>query len=187
MVEEIFKPIEGYPGYYVSNLGRVQSRKRKDYIFLSMTKSRLGYKIVQVVNRCNPITLYVARLVLAAFVGYPADPWLCYAHHKDGDLENCDIENLEWIVCETTAEYNPEKSHRRGVLKPDTTKSRMTESKLNQSQETIQKIVTSRCKTMKARREKGIGYNKKKSNPGIVTNKMKDDIQKIIDAKQELK
>lgn len=151
MIEEVFRPIEGYPGYYVSNLGRVQSRKRKEPIFLARVQSRLGYTIVQVVNRCNPITLYVARLVLAAFVGYPADPWLCYAHHKDGDLENCCIDNLEWIVCETTDEYDPTVSHRRGVLKPDTTKARMSEAKYKQSKETIQKIIQARIHTMQTR------------------------------------
>ena len=184
MMEE-FRPIIGHPGYFISNLGRVKSSKYKEDRMLSMTTSSHGFLIVQLVER-RPMSHQVARLVLEAFVGYPADPWLCYAHHKDGDLENCNIENLEWIICETTDEYDPSKSHRRGVLKPDTTKARMTEAKLNQSQETIQKIMTSRSKTMKVRREKGIGY-KKKTDPGVVTNKMKEDIQKVIDAKKELK
>ena len=152
MKEEVFKPINGYPGYYVSNLGRVKSEKRKNPIFLSQTKSRLGYVVVQVISKCKSITMHVSRLVLEAFVGFPADPWLCYAHHKDGDLSNCCIDNLEWIVCETTEEYDPEVSHRRGVLKPDTTKDRMTAAKYCQSRETIQKIIAARVRTMQLKR-----------------------------------
>lgn len=152
MQEEVFKPINGYPGYFVSNLGRVRSDKRKTPIYMSINKSRLGYMLVEIMQKCRPITLYVSRLVLEAFEGYPADPWLCYAHHKDGDLTNCCLDNLEWIICETTEEYDPQKSHRRGVLKPDTTKERMVEGKYNQSRETIQKIVEARTRTMMLKR-----------------------------------
>jgi hypothetical protein len=88
------------------------------------------------------------RIVLETFRGYPADPWLCVAHHLDGDRTNCRLDNLEWVVCETTAEYDPQKSHRRGVLKPDFTKDRMTEAKLHQSRETIEKGLINRRKTM---------------------------------------
>lgn len=157
-MQEIFKPIEGYLGYYVSNMGRVLSKKRIEPIILSKHKMRLGYNTVQMWNKSKLDTLYIARLVLAAFEGYPAEPWLCYAHHKNGDLDDCRLENLEWIVCETTDEYDPKVSHRRGVLKPDLTKEKMTQAKLNQSKDTIEKGTINRLKTLQLR----YNYNIKK-------------------------
>ena len=150
-MEEVFRPIEGFPGYYISNLGRVQSRKRITPIFMATQKSRLGYKTVFLWREDELKSLYVGRTVLSAFLGYPADPWLCYCHHKNGDLDDCRLENLEWIVCKTTDEYDPTKSHRKGVLKPDITKERMTEAKYNQSRSTIEKAVMTRTRTIELR------------------------------------
>lgn len=150
-MEEIFKPVKGFPGYYVSNMGRVQSRKRYEPIFLSICRSRLGYPIVQLWKDKCLSTVYLGRLVLETFVGFPTDPWLCYAHNLNGDILDCRLENLEWIICETTADYDPSVSHRKGVLKPDTTKGRMTEAKKNQKKETIEKGVMNRLRTMKLR------------------------------------
>lgn len=151
IMQEIFKPIDGYLGYYVSNMGRVLSKKRIEPIILSTHKMRLGYNTVQMWNKNKLDTLYISRLVLAAFEGYPAEPWLCYAHHKNGNLDDCRLENLEWIVCETTDEYDPKVSHRRGVLKPDLTKEKMTLAKLNQSKDTIEKGTINRLKTLQLR------------------------------------
>lgn len=148
MIEEEFRPIVGHPGYYVSNLGRVKSEKFKNERILSLTISRLGYVLIQLIENCKTKSFQLGRIVLEAFVGFPADPWLCYVHHKDGDLTNCKLDNLEWVVCKTTAEYDPAKSHRRGVLKPSTTKERMVLAKLNQSQETIEKGIKARQQTM---------------------------------------
>lgn len=143
-MSEVFKPIPGYPGYFVSDLGRVKSVKRDKPIIMSTHNMRLGYLVVMLWNDNKLNTLYVSRLVLEAFVGFPADPWLCYAHHKNGDLNDCRLENLVWIVCETTDEYDPEVSHRRGVLKPKETRARMTAAKFLQSDETIRRAVLAR-------------------------------------------
>jgi len=153
MEKEIWKDIPGYKGVYrASNLGRVQSWKRENSKILSQTLSKHGYPTVCLFGEKQQLQ-YVARLVLAAFVGYPDEPWLCVANYKDGDYKNCRIDNLEWIVCETTPEYDPSKSHKRGVLRPDITKQRMTEAKLNQSQEIIQKALATRMETVRKRKE----------------------------------
>ena len=151
-MDEIFKPIEGYPKYYVSNLGNVMSTKRNGSKLMSKYRSRLGYTTVILYNNKKMNTLYVARTVLAAFEGYPDDPWLCYVHHKDGNLENCRLDNLEWKICETTDEYDPAISHRRGVLKPEETKERMSNAKYRQTLDTIRKIILSRQRTMGMKR-----------------------------------
>lgn len=145
-------PIKDYPGYYVSNKGNVMSKKRTETKLLAQRQSRLGYQLVVLCKNSRMASIQVNRLVLAAFEGYPADPWLCVAYHKDGNLQNCRLDNLEWMICETTDEYDPEISHRRGVLKPEPTKDRMSLAKYNQSEETIRKQMESRARTMGIRR-----------------------------------
>lgn len=150
-MEEIFKPIQGFQGYFISNYGRVKSAKRKNEVILTLQKSRLGFVIVMIYQGDRLVTLYVSRLVLEAFKGYPTDPWLCVAHNKDGDLSNNRLDNLEWLICSTNEEYDPEKSHKKGVLRPDETKARMTAAKFRQSRDTIEKAIISRRKTVEIR------------------------------------
>ena len=145
----VFQPITGFRGYYVSNPARVTSMKRKEPIIMSTHNTRLGYLVVMLWNNNKLTQFYVSRLVLEVFRGYPTDPWLCYAHHKNGNLNDCRLDNLEWNICETTDEYDPEVSHRRGVLKPEETKKRMTEAKYKQGQETIRKAAMTRSYTMR--------------------------------------
>lgn len=151
--EEIFKELVGWPGYFASNLGRIMSCKRRLPKFLSTRVSRLGFLEIQVFEGSKSTFLNVAREVLAAFYGYPADPWLCVAKHKNGDLSDCRLENLEWVICETTKDYDPSRSRRRGVLKPSHTKEKMTASKFNQSRETIEKAIMTRKKNVEYRRK----------------------------------
>lgn len=147
-MEEVFKPIKGYPGYYVSNLGRVKSEKRDETKIMAKYTTSAGYAAAALFQGKKMRIIQLNRIVLETFRGYPADPWLCVAHHLDGDRTNCRLDNLEWVVCETTADYDPQKSHRRGVLKPDFTKDRMTEAKYHQSRESIERGLINRRKTM---------------------------------------
>lgn len=151
-MKETFKPMIGRPGYFVSDMGRVLSLKRREPVVLTVWRGRTGYAIVEVYHRSKINFVSVAREVLATFRGYPAEPWLCVAHHLNGDQMDCRLENLEWVVCETDSSYDPAKSKRKGVLKPDFTKEKMTEAKLNQSRETVQKAIDSRKKTVEMRR-----------------------------------
>ena len=151
-IKEVFREVVGRPGYYVSNMGRVQSRKRKEWIFLSVHVNRLGFAEVQVFQNCKATFIPVAREVLAAFEGYPADPWLCVAKHINGDLLDCRLENLEWVICDTDETYDPSKSHRRGVLKPEHTRAKMSASKFNQSRDAVEKAVMTRQRSIEYRK-----------------------------------
>lgn len=151
---EDIKQIPGRPNYYATRDGRILSKKREEDCYLKLVP-RFNKLTVTLfydhMMRCE----FVNRLVLEAFVGFPADPWLCFANHKDGDPMNCSLDNLEWLVAETTEDYDPEKSHRKGVLRPDAVKKRMTEAKYHQSEETKRKIQESRKRYYdKKRREK---------------------------------
>ena len=147
-MEEIFKPIDGKEGYHISNLGRVKSTKRKEPIMLATYKNKQGFCEAHIWNHSKLGFLNVAREVLASFVGYPAEPWLCVAKHKNGDLMDCRLENLEWVICQTDETYDPRRSKRKGVLKPSHTRDKMTEAKLHQGDDTIRKAVMTRQRTI---------------------------------------
>lgn len=105
-MEEIWKDIEGYEGYYqVSNLGKVRSIDR--YVKHSLGHVRLAKgKQLSVSNHgdYDTVVLYregykpkgfnVHRLVAVAFIPNPENK--PEVNHKDGDKSNNIVSNLEW-------------------------------------------------------------------------------------------
>ena len=94
---EIWRDIEGYPGYQVSNKGRVSSGprpgyKRKKTIILKHCLNK-GYP--QVFLSCKGIerSHQVHRLVMEAFVGKRDDMFVL---HLDNDPSNNCLDNLAW-------------------------------------------------------------------------------------------
>ena len=111
MLDEIWKPIDGYEGQYdISNHGRVRSNKTKR--ILKPFVNHGGYSIVTL-SQCNvQKKLSVHRFVASAFVsnkrGYPQ------VNHIDGDPSNNSSSNLEWC----TQKYNcNQKLHRERMAK----------------------------------------------------------------------
>lgn len=113
-MKEVWKDIEGYEGLYqVSNLGRVKSLKRKRYdinnkkiIYENKIKiikgqdTKKGYLLVRLYkNNCYTIKS-IHRLVAEAFIPNPDN--LPQVNHKDENVANNIVSNLEWC----TNEYN---------------------------------------------------------------------------------
>lgn len=105
---ERWLPIEGHPGYEVSDLGRVRSLDRAIVCTNGVRKVLKG-KILAFVfrNGYHAVCLgaghpkYVHRLVASAFLGLPdLDKQV---NHKDGRKANNVPSNLEWV---TLAENN---------------------------------------------------------------------------------
>lgn len=106
-MEEIWKDIKGYEGYYqVSNLGNVKSlkrtiiRKRNDKTHQFPIKERMlkfdysdGYKVVKLCKQGEK-AYKVHRLVAEAFIPNPNN--LPIINHKDETRTNNCVDNLEW-------------------------------------------------------------------------------------------
>ena len=99
--EEVFKPIENFPGYYISNLGNVKSEKTNR--FLKIQKS-LGYSTVGLNNNKKHSTFLVHRLVAKEFI--PNFENKSTVNHINHDTYDNRVENLEWSTQKEQNEYN---------------------------------------------------------------------------------
>lgn len=94
--KEIFREIDGFPDYEVSNLGRVCSFKGKYPKILKPKKNRYGYLYVILYTDGNKVTKKVHRLVAEAFIPNPENK--PEVNHIDEDKENNVADNLEWVT-----------------------------------------------------------------------------------------
>lgn len=94
-MQEIWRNIPNFPGYQVSNLGRVWSKKTKR-VRKVHTQAR-GYWHIVLCHQNKTKTIRLNRLVLQVFVGPPPSPEY-HAAHKDGDKNNNALSNLYWAT-----------------------------------------------------------------------------------------
>lgn len=97
MNQEEWKPIIGFDGYQVSNLGRVQSFRKGDLFPLILKPSRANKArraLYTLYKNKKPHWRLASRLVCEAFNG-PA-PSGYHAAHLDGNHLNDCATNLEW-------------------------------------------------------------------------------------------
>lgn len=92
---EIFKDIKGYPGYQISNQGRIWSTKTNRY--LSPFHNNKGYLMINIkaANGKRKGEL-IHRLVALAFIDNPeGKPEVNHINHIRDDNR---VENLEWVT-----------------------------------------------------------------------------------------
>ncbi len=102
---EKWLPIKDFPGYEISNYGRVKSwryshgKRKIPRILKGSFVPPTGYKSV-VLSRNNkkPKHQWVHRLVLKTFLGEPPTPKHQCAHN-DGNSINNYIDNIRWATC----------------------------------------------------------------------------------------
>lgn len=120
---EIWKDIKGFPGYQVSNEGRVRSHDKvttsarfperhwKDRIIKQKWQNGRARVDLWKENGEHK-TLQVHRLMGFAFLGEPTDPSMTI-NHKDGNPRNNTLDNIEWMTLGDNIRYGFENGQYR--------------------------------------------------------------------------
>lgn len=106
MDNEDWVPIEGFPKYEVSSLGRVRHESRDDARKVGLNKK--GFPVIVLYGEDNN-TRYLRQingLVARAFLSEAEDPSMTAVWHIDGDLTNCCADNLRWETRSRVLEWN---------------------------------------------------------------------------------
>lgn len=103
MDKELWKEIENYKGYYVSNLGRVKSTKKEKSLILKEVKTKNGYVRVWLYNDKKGKSYLIHRLVAKAFLPNPNNA--PQVNHIDENKTNNKVSNLEWITAKDNCNH----------------------------------------------------------------------------------
>lgn len=102
-IKEIWKTIEDYPTYMISNFGNVKSLKHGKEKLLKQGKDKDGYCQVSLWKESKQKTCKVHRLVATHFLPNPEN--LPQVNHKnESKTDNC-VDNLEFCDAKYNANY----------------------------------------------------------------------------------
>lgn len=107
----IWKDIENFEGYQVSDTGLVRSnkywgqfRRKNEDGLLSQRTYKSGYKYVNLYKEGRMYSVKVHRLVANAFIPNPNN--YPQVNHKDENVANNNVTNLEWCNAKYNMTYN---------------------------------------------------------------------------------
>lgn len=88
------KEIKGFPGYAITDDGKVISYKYKEPRIMKTWYQKSGYENIKLCKENTTYHFLVHRLVAEAFIPNPNN--LPEVNHKDKNRQNNCVENLEW-------------------------------------------------------------------------------------------
>jgi len=91
---EHWVPLLGYPGYSVSDLGRIRNDKRERVLTVVHTQTNRSF--VGLIKDGVQVKRSVSKLVADSFIPRPANPIFNTPIHFDGNLSNCRVDNMDW-------------------------------------------------------------------------------------------
>ena len=99
MEQEIWKPIKGFEGYEISNLGRVYSQYSGKILSPALNyNDTSGYWRVSIKGNDGKYhTKLLHRALAEAFIPNDDPIHKTYINHKDGNKLNISLDNLEWV------------------------------------------------------------------------------------------
>lgn len=126
-MKEVFKSVNGYPEYEVSNFGRVKTKSRLIRYTHAVTRqehfrqteerflkvqfnNRTGYKFVQLYKNKKMHNVTTHKAVADTFLVKGKKDFV--VNHKDGNKHNNTVDNLEFV----SNEYNHEHAKKTGLL-----------------------------------------------------------------------
>ena len=109
MKEEVWRKVNGYEDYLISNKGRVKSLKRGKERFLRFGSSGTVYKNVTLYKFGKSKTYSVHSLVCLAFIG--EKPNNLVIDHKDGNIKNNNVDNLHYVTQRLNTQKRGKKGH----------------------------------------------------------------------------
>lgn len=105
--EELWREVEGFDDYRVSNLGRIVHVDRPT-LARKTNVNHQGFPTLVLYTKDHPGARYlrqVNQLVAKAFIG-PPGPKQDAVWHIDGDPLNCQADNLRWDMRARVMEWN---------------------------------------------------------------------------------
>ena len=114
-MEEIWKDIQGYPNYQVSNLGNVKSFHKGKEKILKPDKNEGGYLYVNLYKEGKQKRFRVHRLVATAFLDNPNN--YPEVNHKNEIKTDNRVDNLEWCTPKYNANYGTRNERHAKTIK----------------------------------------------------------------------
>ncbi len=113
MSEEMFKKIDGYDIYSVSNLGNVRNDET-NRILKGGKNNGHGYLAVNLYKNGKQSTRLIHRLVVNAFIENPENK--PFVDHINGDILNNCVDNLRWAtISENQMNSKKKKNNTSGI------------------------------------------------------------------------